>query len=132
VLLHVVKTAFEIDAAMHCGAWQRQLCRRFQVMNDPAVLGIRNFDDSKALGFAIVHAITHDERQPSGVVHLTAAGGIERGFAQDYGGARLLRRRGCDFLDNRIEFVDFRTVVVKAFGHDEELGVPGSRPSFGR
>ena len=40
VLLHVVKTAFEIDAAMHCGAWQRQLCRRFQVMNDPAVLGI--------------------------------------------------------------------------------------------
>ena len=124
VLLHVVSAALEIDAAVHCGAWQGQLRRRFQVVNDPAILGIRNLRDSQALG--------PFENQPSGVVNLTAAGGIERGFAQDYGWARLLRRRGSDFLDKRIEFVDFRTVVVKTLCHDEGLGAPGSGPSFGR
>jgi hypothetical protein len=53
-------------------------------------------------------------------MHLAAAGGIKRRFAQDDTRARLLRRAGRDILDNRIEFVDFRTVVIKAFGHNED------------
>ena len=115
VLLHVVAAAFGIDAAMYRGACQRQPRRRFQVVNDPAVFPIRNFRDSQA--------IAPVERQPSGVVDLTATGWIERRFAQDDREARLLGRGRRHVLDNRIEFVHFRAVVVKTIGHDEKVAM---------
>jgi hypothetical protein len=49
MLLHVIAAAFKIDAAMYRRACQRQLRRRFQVVNNPAVFRIRNFRDSQAL-----------------------------------------------------------------------------------
>src|SRR5713226_8179891 len=116
MLLHVFATAFRVNAAMNRGAWQRQFRRRFQIVNDPAVLRIHNFRDSQALGSATASI----EREQSGVVNLAAAGGIERGFPQNDGRTRLLRRERRDALNHRIEFVQFRTVVVKAFGHDEK------------
>ena len=49
VLLHVVASAFEIDAAMHRNACNRKLNRRFQVVDDPAIFSIRNFRDAQAV-----------------------------------------------------------------------------------
>ena len=115
VLLHVVAAAFGIDAAMHRGACQRQPRRRFQVVDDPAVFGVRNFGDSQPLGPAVATV----DRQPSRVVNLPAAGGIERSFPQDESRTRLLGRGRCNGLDHGVEFMDFRAVVVKTLGHDE-------------
>ncbi len=97
VLLHVISAAIEIDTAMHRRAHDRQLRRRFQVVNDPAVFRFGNFGDAQAG--------SRRQRQPSRIVHLTAAGGIKRSFAQDDGGAWLFRRRRRDLLDHRIKFV---------------------------
>jgi hypothetical protein len=111
VLLHVVAAAFGIDAAADPDARNRQLWGRFEVVENPAIFRIRNFRYPQALG--------PFERKPSSIVDLTAAGGIERSFPQDNGRARLVRRERRDFLDHRIEFVNFRTIVVKTFGHNE-------------
>src|SRR5260370_16092637 len=115
VLLHVVAAAFWIDAAAAADAGNQQLRRRFQVMENPAVFRIRNFSYPQALGSF--------ERQPSRVMHLAAASWIERGFPQDDRRTRLISGGRRDFLDNGIEFVHFRTVVVKTFGHDEKLAM---------
>ncbi len=50
---------------------------------------------------------------------LPAAGGIERGFPQNNSRTRLLSGGRCDVFDYGIEFVHFRTIVVKTFSHDE-------------
>ena len=43
VLLHVVLAALAIDAAVDRGTRQRQLRRRFKVMDDAAVFRVGNF-----------------------------------------------------------------------------------------
>src|SRR5712692_6198160 len=111
--------AFGVDAAMHRGACRRQFRRRFQIVNYPAVLRIRNLGDLQALG--------PFEDEPSSVMDLTAAGGIERGLPQDDGRTRLLERRRCNGFDHRIEFVNFRTIVVKALGHNPGLAIKALR-----
>jgi hypothetical protein len=65
-----------------------QLHRRFQVVHNPAIFGIRNFRNAKPVFLSTTSA----QRQPSRVMHLAAASGIERSFAQDDGGAWLLGR----------------------------------------
>src|ERR1019366_6769096 len=92
-------------------------------MDNPAVFRLCNFRYSQA----IFRAITPAQRQPSGVVDLTAAGGIERGFPQDDGRARF-GRKSRDVLDHRIEFVHFSAVVIKTFGHNES-GAPQAKKS---
>ena len=72
-----------------------------------------------ALG-ALGSATASIEREPSGVVDLAAAGGIERGLPQHDGRTRLLRRERRDVLNHRIEFVNFRTIVVKTLGHNPD------------
>src|ERR1019366_8827679 len=116
VLLHVIVAAFGIDAAMHRGPRERQPRRRFQVVDDPAVFCVGNFCDAEA---SVVFAVPA-QREPSSVMHLAAAGRIKRRFPQDDRRARLLRRGECYVLDNRIEFVNFRAVVIKTFGHDRD------------
>jgi hypothetical protein len=110
VLLHVITAAFRIDAAMHRGARRRQICGSFQVMQDPAIFCIGDFGDAQTLR----RAIDAGRGQPSGVVDLAAAGGLEGGIAKDDGGAG----GGRTAFDNGIEFVGFGIVVVEAFGHD--------------
>src|SRR6266853_5367882 len=115
VLLHVVAAAFRINTAADPDARNRQLRWRFQVVKNPAIFRIRNFRYPQALG--------PFEREPPRVVNLPAAGWIERSFPQDDSRARLLSGGRCDLFDNRIEFVHFRTVVVKAPSHDEEIAM---------
>src|SRR5258708_2729657 len=124
VLLHVVAAAFPINAAADPDARDRQLRRRFQVVQNPAVFRIRNLRYPQALG--------PFERQPSGVVDLPAAGGIERGLPEDDGRARLLSGGRGDLFDNGIEFVHFRTVVVETLSHDKKVATRTSSWRPGR
>src|SRR5580698_3457092 len=111
VLLHMLAAAFGIDATANANADGRQLGWRLDVMQYSAVLCVRYFCNSQTLRTF--------EREPPGVVHLTAAGGIERRLAQDNGWPWLLRRRRYDGFNHGIEFVGLGIVVVKAFGHSE-------------
>ncbi len=126
VLLHVIAASFRIDAAPHPDTRNRQLRRRFEVVENPAVFRIRNFRNPQALG--------PFKRQPAGVVDLTAAGWIERGLPQDDSRTRFVSRGRRDAFDDRIEFVNFRIIVIKTFGHDPrsvtsgEPGVPARPP----
>src|ERR1700734_1653125 len=102
VLLHMIAAAFRINAAGYANANRRQLGGRFQVVQYLTVLCIRNFSNSQTFGTF--------EREPSGIMYLTATGRIERRFAQDDGWSRLLRRTRHYSFHHRIEFVDFRIV----------------------
>jgi hypothetical protein len=49
VLLHVVAAAFAHRYCRARSARQRQLHRRFQVVDDPAIFRIRNFRDAQPI-----------------------------------------------------------------------------------
>ncbi len=91
VLLHVIAAAGGVDHAMNgrTGRWRLQ--RSFQIMNYPSVFCVGDFGDADA-GVA--------ESDPAGVVDLSAAGGVEGGFAKDDGRAVA----GRNFIHDGIEF----------------------------
>ena len=126
MLLHVVAAAFKIDAAMNFGARSGEMRWSFEIVDDSAIFGIRNLCHSQTLRFAGGVASC----KPSGVMDLSAAGGIEGRLAQDDCGARS-GRRGRNIFDDGIELVRFRIFVVEAFRHDKGFEIlPLERRAF--
>ena len=103
VLLHMIATPGGIDAAVNRGSHSERLSGEMQ---NTAVIFIRNFGNRY---FPLVL-----ELQPSGIVNLASAGGIESRTVEN-NCVLALALNGFD--DAGIEGVEERVVVVEAVSH---------------
>ena len=103
VLLHVVTATSGVDLAADVRAWG-EVFHGFHIVNDATVFCLGYFGD--AMSGTV-------RRDPSGVVDLASAGGIEGGPVESDCWTRGLR----DFADFRVEVVEEGVVVVEAVGH---------------
>jgi hypothetical protein len=79
-------------------------------MDDAAIFGIGDFNDAELAG---------SRREPSRIVNLASAGGIEGGVVEDQRRAAIFVSG--EFADHAVEVVEERVVVVETIGHSERL-----------
>ncbi len=104
VLLHMIAAAGSVDFAANASAGLHVLQRSFQIVDDVAVFSVGDFGDGEL-------AIGRDD--PSRVVDLAAAGGIESGAVENEPRTRRFNHRA----HFGVEVVKEGIVVIEAVGH---------------
>ena len=104
MLLHVVTATGGVDLAMDAASGLEVSERRFEVVNDSPVFRVGHFGDAEFLATG---------NNPTRVVDLAAAGGIEGRAIKDYGRTVSSGK----LFDFGIEVVKEGIVVVEAVGH---------------
>ena len=82
VLLHVIAAAGGVNLAVDAGSGLQgslvEIALGFEVVDDAAIFGVGDFGDAELAGA---------RREPSRIVNLASAGGIERGAVENERGA---------------------------------------------
>ena len=112
VLLYVVAAAGGVDLSVDTGSGL-EILHGLDVVNDAAVFRVGHFSDAEFR----VSVRSIDGGDPSRVVDLAAAGGIERTAVENQGGTWGVE----DFADFGVEVVKEGVVVVETVGHRNRL-----------
>ena len=112
VLLHVIAAARGVNLAVDAGSGLQgslvEIALGFDVVDDAAIFGVGDFGDAELAG---------GRREPSRIVNLASAGGIEGGAVENERQAG----RVSDLAHFGVEVVEEGVVVVEAIGHGERL-----------
>jgi hypothetical protein len=104
MLLHVIASPHNVDLASDTTSRGQLFYRRFEVMDDPAVLPLGDFGNS---------VFRCSRRDPSGVVDLAPAGWIKGSTVE----SNCRSRAFGDVADLPFKLLQKRVVIVEAIGH---------------